>query len=197
MIALLEGKLVEKSPSAVVISAAGVGYLVHVPLSTFDTLPAANDSVRLFTYLHVREDTLQLYGFATRQERGTFEKMISVTGVGPRLALAILSSLSVERLVVAIETGQAALLDRIPGVGKKTADRLVLELKGKLGAVAPVETGAAGALVAGGQAEEAVAALLSLGFARAQAEKAIIKALEGAAKGSDTSELVRRALSNM
>ena len=197
MIALLEGKLVEKSPSAVVISAAGVGYLVHVPLSTFDTLPAANDSVRLFTYLHVREDTLQLYGFATRQERGTFEKMISVTGVGPRLALAILSSLSVERLVVAIETGQAALLDRIPGVGKKTADRLVLELKGKLGAVAPVETGAAGALVAGGQAEEAVAALLSLGFARAQAEKAIIKALEGAAKGSDTSELVRRALSSM
>ncbi|HLA39105.1 MAG TPA: Holliday junction branch migration protein RuvA [Candidatus Glassbacteria bacterium] len=197
MIALLEGKLVEKSPSAVVISAAGVGYLVHVPLSTFDTLPAANDSVRLFTYLHVREDTLQLYGFATRQERGTFEKMISVTGVGPRLALAILSSLSVERLVVAIETGQAALLDRIPGGGKKTADRLVLELKGKLGAVAPVETGAAGALVAGGQAEEAVAALLSLGFARAQAEKAIIKALEGAAKGSDTSELVRRALSSM
>jgi len=197
MIALLEGKLVEKSPAAAVVSAGGVGYLVHVPLSTFDTLPAAGESVRLFTYLHVREDTLQLYGFGSRAERGAFEKMISVSGVGPRLALSLLSSLPVDKLVLAVETGQTALLDRIPGVGKKTAERLVLELKGKLGGISPLAETAGAAAVMGGQAEEAVAALQSLGFSRAQAEKAVAKALAAADGGTDTGELVRRALSNL
>lgn len=196
MIAQLEGKLIEKSPSSVVIAAGGVGYLVAVPLTTFDKLPATGEQVSLFTYLHVREDILQLYGFSSREERATFEKMISVSGVGPRLALAILGGLSVEQLIAAVETSQTAYLNRIPGVGKKTAERIALELKGKLGEmVALAEVSAPGAFEPEGR--EAVAALVSLGFSKTQAEKAVFKVLEAESDKLDTTELVRRALANI
>ena len=196
MIAQLEGKLIEKSPSSVVISAGGVGYLVSVPLTTFDKLPAAGEQASLFTYLHVREDTLQLYGFSSREERATFEKMISVSGVGPRLALTILSGLSVEQLIAAVETSQTAHLNRIPGVGKKTAERIILELKGKLGEMAALaEISLPGALEP--QGLEAVAALVSLGFSRTRAENAVFKVLESQSEGLETTELVRRALADM
>jgi len=196
MIAQLEGKLIEKSPSSVVISAGGVGYLVSVPLTTFDKLPATGEQASLFTYLHVREDVLQLYGFSSREERATFEKMISVSGVGPRLALTILSGLSVEQLIAAVETSQTAHLNRIPGVGKKTAERIILELKGKLGEMAALaEISLPGALEPQGQ--EAVAALVSLGFSRTRAENAVFKVLESQSEGLETTELVRRALADM
>ncbi len=196
MIAQLEGKLIEKSPSSVVITAGGVGYLVSVSLTTFDKLPATGEQVSLFTYLHVREDILQLYGFSSREERATFKKMISVSGVGPRLALAILGGLSVEQLIAAVETSQTAYLNRIPGVGKKTAERIVLELKGKLGEmVALDEISAPGAFEPEGR--EAVAALVSLGFSKTQAEKAVFKVLEAESDKLDTTELVRRALAGM
>lgn len=196
MIAQLEGKLIEKSPSSVVITAGGVGYLVSVPLTTFDKLPATGEQVSLFTYLHVREDILQLYGFSSREERATFEKMISVSGVGPRLALAILGGLSVEQLIAAVETSQIAYLNRIPGVGKKTAERIVLELKGKLGEmVALDEISVPGAFEPEGR--EAVAALVSLGFSKTQAEKAVFKVLEAESDKLDITELVRRALAGM
>lgn len=194
MIALLEGTLVEKSPGMAVISAGGVGYAVYIPLTTFDKLPAVGKTARVFTYLHVREDILQLYGFSSRENRETFVRMISVSGVGPKLALAILSSISVSDLVVAVETGQTNRLNKIAGVGKKTAERLVLELKGKLGEVdisLLAETGA------GAENEEAVAALLSLGFSRPQAEKAVAKAADKGGEKLDTSELIRRALATM
>ena len=195
MIAMLEGTLLEKSPGTAVISAAGVGYAVSIPLSTFDTLPAVGGTAKVFTYLHVREDALQLFGFSSREDRATFEKMIAVSGVGPKLALAILSSLPVSELAVAIETGQTGRLNKISGVGKKTAERLVLELKGKL-----CEVDIASLADSGGQAaldEEAVAALLSLGFSRTLAEKAVAKAAGKTDEKLSTSELVRRALATM
>lgn len=196
MIAQLEGKLLEKSPSSVVISAGGVGYQLAVPLPAFDSLPSVGEQARLFTYLHVREDALLLYGFSSREQRGTFEKMISVSGVGPRLALAILSGLSPEQLFTAVETSQTSILDRIPGVGKKTAERIVLELKGKLGGLIPLgEVAGAGALSSEGG--EALAALLSLGFSRVQAEKAVYKLLEKSGGKLETTELVRQALASM
>lgn len=195
MISILDGTLLEKAPGTAVISAGGVGYEISIPLSTFEVLPAGGESVRLYTHLHVREDALQLYGFAAREDRETFEKMISVSGVGPKLALSILSSMRVPDLVVAIETGQTNRLNKISGVGKKTAERLVLELKGKLGEVdlaSLAESGAGGALN-----EEAVAALVSLGFSRNQAEKAIGKVVDKAGGKIETGELVRRALAKM
>ncbi len=195
MIALLEGTLVEKAPGSAVISAAGVGYAVSIPLSTFDTLPVTGETARVFTYLHVREDALQLFGFGTREERTTFKKMIAISGVGPKLALSILSSMPPSELVVAIETGQTGRLNKISGVGKKTAERLVLELKGKLGEVdisaIAVENGGAP------RNEEAVAALISLGFSRVLAEKAVVTAAKKAGEKLNTSELVRRALASM
>ncbi|HUU30301.1 MAG TPA: Holliday junction branch migration protein RuvA [archaeon] len=196
MIALLEGKIFEKSPASVVIFAGGVGYLVSIPLSTFDKLPEAGEIVSLHTHLHVRDDALQLYGFSSRKERQAFEKLITVNGVGPRVALAILSSLSVERLVTAVESSQTVWFNRIPGVGKKTADRIILELKGKLGEIAPIaEAASAGALP--GEGEEAVAALVALGYSRLQAEKAVFRAVEEAGERIDTTDLVRRALARM
>jgi Holliday junction DNA helicase RuvA len=194
MIAQLEGSLLEKMPGLAVISAGGVGYAVHIPLTTFEKLPAVGKTARVFTYLHVREDALQLYGFDTREYRETFIKMISVSGVGPKLALAILSSISVADLVVAIETGQIARLNKIVGVGKKTAERLVLELKGKLGEADLTLVSREGG---GAENEEAVAALLALGFSRPQAEKAVAKAAEKAGSKLDTTELIRRALAAM
>ncbi len=196
MIALLEGTLVEKAPGTAVISAEGVGYAVSIPLSTFDKLPAAGEIARVFTYLHVREDALLLFGFATREERSTFEKMIAISGVGPKLALSILSSMPPSELVVAIETGQTAMLNKISGVGKKTAERLVLELKGKLGEV-DLSALAAESGAAAPRNQEAVAALVSLGFSRTLADKAVGKAADKAGKKLDTSELVRRALASM
>jgi holliday junction DNA helicase RuvA len=195
MIALLEGTLVEKAPGSAVISAAGVGYAISIPLSTFDTLPLTGEVARVFTYLHVREDALQLFGFGTREERSTFEKMIAISGVGPKLALSILSSMPPSELVVAIETGQTGTLNKISGVGKKTAERLVLELKGKLGEVDV----SALAVENGGppRNEEAVAALISLGFSRVLAEKAVVKAAGKTGEEFNTSDLVRRALASM
>ena len=194
MIALIEGKLLEKSKDWVVISAGGVGYLIAVPTSTLEDLPETGEIVTLRTYLHVREDTLQLYGFLTHQERGMFEKLISVSGIGPRVALAALSSLNPERLVLAVEQSQASLLSRIPGIGKKTAERMVFELKDKLTDLVPLEaiTGRAGSV-----GEEAVTALVSLGYSNAHAESAVRRALEDAEEGVESGELVRRALTQI
>jgi len=194
MIAQIEGKLLEKTKGSVVVSVSGVGYLVFVPMSTLENLPDAGETVSLRTYLYVREDTLQLYGFLTPQERGVFEKLISVSGIGPRVALAALSSLNPERLVLAVEQAQASLLSRIPGIGKKTAERMVFELKGRLTGLIPLEA-AAGRV--GGVGEEAVSALVSLGYSNAAAEAAVRKALEDAGDGVESGELVRRALTRI
>jgi len=194
MIALIEGKLLEKSKNSVVISAGGVGYLISVPLSTLENLPDTGDIVGLRTYLYVREDTLQLYGFLTIQERGLFEKLISIKGLGPRGALAALSSLNPERLVLAIEQSQVSLLSRIPGIGKKTGERMVFELKGKLTDLIPLEAVAGSAR---GVGEEAISALVSLGYTDSQAENAVRKVLKDADESIESGELVRRALTQI
>lgn len=172
MIARLRGKLAEKEPSRVVIDVHGVGYEVFVPLTTFTAMPEAGADVTVDIYTHVREDTIALFGFSSRQERGVFERLIGVSGIGPRLAVTILSGGSVESLVGAIRRGDLARLTSIPGVGKKTAERIVLELKDKLqeftveAAKVPVEA-------------DVLSALENLGYPRALAEGATRRALTG------------------
>src|ERR1700751_306171 len=139
MIGLLRGCLLEKRPNQVILDVAGVGYLVAIPLSTFATLGELHTDVTLLIHTHVREDALALYGFLSSRERHFFEMLLGASGVGPSLALKILSGMSVEELVPAIRTGDVARLTRIPGVGRKTAERMVVELKDKLEAVVVAE----------------------------------------------------------
>src|ERR1700686_2643153 len=142
MIAFLRGILLEKHPNQVIVDTGGVGYDVQIPVSTFSALPDAGSEVRLRIYTHVREDALSLYGFFTVEEKAIFEKLITVSGIGPTLAIKVLSGLNTEDLVTAIRNSQVDQLVRIPGVGKKTAERIVLELKDKLDSVGTA-TGAA------------------------------------------------------
>lgn len=179
MIGSLEGRLASKSIDEVLLEVGGVGYRVAIPLSTYEALPAEGDEARLVTHLHVREDELTLYGFATSRERRLFETLIAVTGVGPRLALHVLSRLTPERFVAAILRQDLATLTGISGVGKKTAERLALELKDKLADMAVVETGQAGedAVRLTSNGEDAVKALVALGIRRNQAEEAVRRSL--------------------
>ncbi len=182
MIGHLRGTVLEKHPNEVVVEAAGVGYQVQIPISTYTTLPAEGAAVALRIHTHVREDALVLFGFATSQEKAVFEKLISVSGIGPRLGITVLSGLPTADLIGAIRTGDLAKLVQIPGVGKKTAERIVLELKDKLTAI----EAAAGRVSVAEQAasrftlleEDVVSALQNLGCTRAAAEAAIRKVSE-------------------
>lgn len=177
MIARLRGPILEKSPGRVVLECAGVGYEALVSIPTFAALPESGHEVSLHIHTHVREDQLALYGFSSLDEKRLFEKLLSISGVGPKLALTILSGLEPERLIAAIRSGDHATLTRIPGVGKKTAERVTLELKDKLQALA------AGAPItplpgtAGAVAEDVLSALENLGYPRIAAEKALAKVL--------------------
>jgi holliday junction DNA helicase RuvA len=177
MIAFLSGKLAAKSPTWAVVETAGVGFLVFIPVSSFNALGPPGSDVRLLTHLHVREDALQLYGFATEAERRLFLLLISVTGVGPKLAQGILSGISVDEFEAAVRGQDAASLVKVPGVGRKTADRLVLELRDKIG-----EAREAGPDMPAGMTpsveDEAVMALVSLGYKRSQAQEAVRKVLK-------------------
>lgn len=192
MIGSLRGRLVEKEIDEVLLEVAGVGYRVSIPLSTYEGLPGRDEEASLVTYLHVREDELTLYGFATRRERRLFETLIGVSGIGPRLALHVLSRLAPERFAGAIARADLATLTGISGVGKKTAERMIVELKDKIGELAEAEdAGAVAALTTSG--EDAVKALIALGIRRSAAERAVRDAL---ADGDDppAPELTRRAL---
>jgi Holliday junction DNA helicase RuvA len=195
MIAHLRGILLEKHPNQVIVETGGVGYDVTVPVSTFTQLPGTGEEVRLRIYTHVREDALQLFGFASADEKNLFEKLISVSGVGPTLAIKILSGATRPAdLILAIRMSQMEKLVRIPGIGKKTAERLVLELRDKMPAPAgeePQTPEAAPALSA--VEEDVLSALVNLGSARPQAETAIRKA-KAAGAGGDFEALFRRAL---
>jgi len=174
MIGSLRGKLIDKRPNQVLIEVAGVGYQVQIPLSTFTALGALHAETTLLTYTHVREDVLALYGFLTAREKHCFELLISASGVGPSLALKILSGMSIDDLVPAIRKSDFAQLVRIPGVGRKTAERIVVELRDKLVAIDVAETGRA---VTRSQLESDVAsALVNLGYDERSVEKAIEKA---------------------
>jgi Holliday junction DNA helicase RuvA len=192
VIARLEGVLAEKSPELVALDVHGVGYEVRVPLSTFFELPDEGKTVRLHIHTHVREDALQLYGFGTETERALFRLLIATSGVGPKLALAILSGLPTGKLVASLRAGDLASLTGIPGVGKKTAERLVIDLREKALALdVAVRPERAPAPDAAGAAESA---LTNLGYPRPQAERAVRRALELVPEGASLETLIKEAL---
>jgi Holliday junction DNA helicase RuvA len=193
MIATLHGALAEKHPSRLVVDISGVGYEVNVPLSTFYVVGDLGTDVRLQIHTHVREDTLSLFGFATRLEIELFEHLIGISGVGPRLALAVLSGLEPADLVRAIRNADVARLTGIPGVGKKTADRISLELKDKLPAVV-VDDREKTELTDESEdlQSDVMSALLNLGYHRSLAERAVADAL--ASESGDFEETLRQAL---
>jgi Holliday junction DNA helicase RuvA len=185
LIGRLTGKLVAKNPPQVLVDVGGVAYELDVPMSTFYTLPATGEAVTLFTHLSIKEDAHTLYGFATHDERAAFRQLIRISGVGPRTALAVLSGLSVMELSQAVALQDAARLTKTPGIGKKTAERLLLELKGKLGALG----GALGTEKAG----DVMNALLALGYS----EKEALSATRELAPGLPLAEAIRAALKSL
>jgi Holliday junction DNA helicase RuvA len=192
MIALLRGVLLEKHPNQAIVETGGVGYDVTIPVSTFTHLPDAGAEVRLRIHTHVREDALSLYGFLTQDEKALFEKLIGVSGIGPTAAVKILSGLAAADLIGAIRRGEVERLVRIPGVGKKTAERMVLELRDKLPAATGEEPGPTVAALSAID-QDVLSALLNLGCGRPQAEAAVRKA-KAAGGSADFEPLFRRAL---
>ena len=178
MIAVLRGSISEKTPSRVIVDVAGVGYDVLVPLSTFYVLGEPGAAVTLRIHTHVREDIIALYGFITRLEQDLFERLIAISGVGPKLALAVLSGIEPAELIRAIRTQDVARLTRIPGIGKKTAERIGLELKDRLPADLQIAEPAPAASTAGDQLrDDLLSALVNLGYQRPVAEKTVEKVL--------------------
>jgi holliday junction DNA helicase RuvA len=175
MIGLLRGRLLEKRPNQVILDVGGVGYLVAVPLSTFAALGELHAEVTLLIHTHVREDALALYGFLSQREKHLFELLLGASGVGPSLALKILSGMNVEELVPAIRTGDLARLTKIPGVGRKTAERMVVDLKDKLESVAVEAEKPAPASPAGVESD-VKSALINLGYDERTAESAVTEA---------------------
>jgi holliday junction DNA helicase RuvA len=192
VIAQLRGRILEKQPNKIVVDVNGVGYDVSVPLSTFYGLGDTGSDIALRIHTHVREDALSLYGFGTRLEQELFERLISVSGIGPKVALAVLSGIEPPELVKAIERADLARLTAIPGVGKKTSERIVLELKDRMPkATIPEETGARG--TAPVLRDDVLSALMNLGYHRPLAEKAVDRAV-AAAPGADFERALRQAL---
>lgn len=193
MIARLRGTVLEAYPNRLVVDVQGVGYEVHVPLSTFDRLHAAEGlSVDLRTHLHIRETAHTLYGFASEEERDVFLLLIDrVSGIGPAIAMAVLSGMPVNAFKIAVVQGDVTALSRIKGLGKKTAERIVLELKDKVGVTETWQDAAAGQVTAG--AADAELALIALGYKQVDARKAVRKVLD-ADSASTTEALVRGAL---
>jgi Holliday junction DNA helicase RuvA len=192
MIGQLRGRLAEKRPNQVLVDVGGVGYVVQVPLSTYAALGELHTEVNLLIHTHVREDALALYGFVSAREKHFFEMLLSASGVGPTLALKILSGMSVEELVPAIRGSDLARLTRIPGVGRKTAERMVVELKDKLEAVA-VETEKPAPSSPAGIEADVVSALVNLGYDGRVAESAVAEARREAG-AANFEKLLRGAL---
>ena len=190
MISHLRGRLLEKHPNRVIVDVNGVGYDVHVPLSTFYEMAEPGEEIALRIHTHVREDALLLYGFATVLELRIFERLIGVSGIGPKLALAVLSGLEPNELLSAIRTANVARLTGIPGIGKKTAERIGLELKDKMAAIVQVETAALPAATASDTLrDDVLSALMNLGYHRPLAERAVNAAVEKSGSASFESTL--------
>jgi Holliday junction DNA helicase RuvA len=198
MIAHLRGKLLSKHPNQIVLETAGVGYELNISVPTFSGLPAISSEVALHVHTHVREDLIALYGFLRPEEKQLFEKLITVSGIGPKLAITILSGMAADELAAAIRSNDLMRLTKIPGIGKKTAERMVLELRDKL----PPVTGASAPTMPAMNAteEDVLSALLNLGYQRAAAEKALANVAKGAAKAEKPSSfdvIFREALAGL
>ncbi len=187
MIGRLTGTLLEKMPPQVLLDVGGVGYEIDVPMSSFYNLPAVGERVTLVTHFVVREDAQQLYGFLSLKERVAFRELIRISGVGPKLALSVLSGMSADELAQCIVMQDAALLTRVPGIGKKTAERLLLELKGRLADALPQVGGVS---VSAGVTHDALGALLALGYS----DKEALPTLKQLPEGLSLEESIRQAL---
>ncbi len=196
MIGQLRGRLAGKRPNQVLVDVGGVGYLVQVPLSTYATLGELHTEVTLLIHTHVREDALALYGFLSSREKHFFEMLLSASGVGPTLALKILSGMNVEELVPAIRTGDLARLTRIPGVGRKTAERIVVELKDKLDAVVAEAAERHAPSSPAGVEADVISALVNLGYDARTAESAVAEARREAGT-ANFEKLLRSALQTL
>jgi len=192
MISYIHGKLVQKNPTHVVVDTGGVAFRLLIPLSSYRVLGEVGDEVKIMTHLHMREDSLKLYGFATAAEKDAFELLISVTGIGPRLAQSVLSGLSVTDLKKAIREQNVGVLTSAPGIGKKTAERLILELREKIGEeeLPASDTAPAGETAA---EQQAVLALVSLGYKRSRAQD-VVRSLTRENPSLSVEESIRKAL---
>jgi len=189
MIAHLRGKLIFKRPNQAILEAGGVGYDVNISIPTFSDLPDSGTEVSLHVHTHVREDTISLFGFLRPEEKRLFEKLLGVSGIGPKLAITILSGMAVADMIGAIRGGDVARLTRIPGIGKKTAERMVLELRDKLDEFSETHPGAA----VSGVEEDVLSALVNLGYQRPAAERAVAAATRNGGSG-EFDVLFRQAL---
>ena len=188
MIAHLRGKLISKHPNQAVVEAAGVGYEVNISIPTFSGLPGLGSEVSLFVHTHVREDTLALFGFLRAEDKQLFEKLLSVSGIGPKLAITILSGMAADAMVAAIKGNNVALLTRIPGIGKKTAERMVLELRDKLESFGVPAAAAAASPIE----EDVISALVNLGYQRPVVERVLGQM--GKSAGESFDALFRKSL---
>lgn len=195
MIAHIRGQILTKAPNAVVVECNGVGYELAISVATFTDLGTEGSEARLHVHTHVREDALALFGFSELAEKRLFEKLLTISGIGPKLAITVLSGISAERLVGAIRAGDHATLTKIPGIGKKTAERVVLELKDKLDDMQGFtpETAATGPAL-GGVAEDVLSALVNLGYPRPIAQKAVETAAKDRTVSADFEKLFRAAM---
>lgn len=192
MIAFLRGRLLVKKPNQAIVECGGVGYDATISVATFTSLPPEGAEARLHIYTHVREDALALFGFAEPQEKRLFEKLLTISGIGPKLAITVLSGIDSSRLVTAIRGGDHATLTRIPGIGKKTAERVVLELKDKLDDMA-VEPAPAADSNYGPAGDDALSAMVNLGYARPIAQRALETALAKNPSAANDFEVLFRA----
>lgn len=191
MIGYLKGILAEKKPNSLILDVNGVGYLVTIPVSTFLELPEEGSSLALFIYTHVREEALALYGFRTMREKLLFEKLISVSGIGPKVAISFLSGMSSDELIPAIQRQDIAKLSTIPGVGRKTAERVVLELREK---IPQLMTESAEVPSEKPMREDLVSALVNLGYQQSLAEKIVKHVLDKSKSDASFEELLKSAL---
>ena len=196
MIAFLRGRVLDKHPNRIVVDVNGVGYELYVPLSTYYNVGDAGTEISLRVHTHVREDVLQLFGFLTPLEQLLFERLIGISGIGPKLAIAVLSGIESRELVVSVQRADIARLTRIPGIGKKTAERIVLELKDRLGDVAPADASEQQRPSADRLRDDLVSALENLGYHRPLAEKAAdaARARDGGAMFEDALKSALREL---
>lgn len=193
MISSLKGILTEISPTNITIETTGIGYEIFIPLSTFDRLPKINSECKILTYLHVREDTHQLYGFLTHEEKDLFKLLLTISGIGPKSALTILSGMPIEDFKYAISSGDTAALSQIPGIGKKTGERLVVELKGRIGGIT-IKTAKPIPKEEEIILKDAMQALVNLGYKQQSSQAALEKIIAEESGKLNLEEIIKKAL---